>query len=91
MVVTTTASIPFEKIFLDVVGLIKVSNKGNSFILTIPDDLTKYPSAVPLPNHTANMIAKAFVEYFVCHHGIPKSIVIEQGHDFLSKIFTVYC
>jgi len=91
MVVTTTASMPFEKIFLDIVGPIETSNNGNSFILTIQDDLTKFSSAVPLPNHTANTIAKAFVEHFVCHHGIPKSIVTDQGSDFLSKIFTACC
>ncbi|KAL4089038.1 hypothetical protein QTP88_024116 [Uroleucon formosanum] len=44
--------------------------------------------SIPLVNHTANSIAKAFVENFVCHHGIPESIVTDQGQDFLSKIFT---
>jgi hypothetical protein len=91
MVVTTTASMPFEKIFLDIVGPIETSNNGIYFILTIQDDLTKFSSAVPLPNHTANTIAKAFVEHFVGHHGIPKSIVTDQGPDFLSKIFTACC
>lgn len=86
MVVTSTASIPFENFFLDIVGPIETSKRGNSFMLTIQDDLTKFSSAVPLPNHTANTIAKAFVELFICHHGIPKSIVTDQGQDFLSKI-----
>ncbi|KAL4155977.1 hypothetical protein QTP88_000012 [Uroleucon formosanum] len=91
MVVTTTASKPFEKIFLDIVGPIDTSLEGNAYILTIQDDLTKFSVAIPLPNHTANTIAKAFVEKFVCLHGIPDSILTDQGPDFLSKIFQACC
>jgi len=47
MVITTTAKKPFEKIFLDIVGPVDLSCKGNSYILTIQDDLSKYSIAVP--------------------------------------------
>jgi len=91
MVVTSTAAKPFEKIFLDIVGPLETTTEGNSYILTMQDDLTKFSAAVPLVNHTANSIAKAFVENFVCQHGIPDSLVTDQGQDFLSKIFTACC
>jgi transposase InsO family protein len=91
MVVTSTANKPFEKIFLDIVGPLETSTEGNTYILTMQDDLTKFSSAVPLVDHTANSIAKAFVENFVCLHGIPESIVTDQGQDVLSKIFTACC
>lgn len=91
MVVTSTANVAFEKIFLDIVGPIDKSRKGNSFILTIQDDLSKFSTAIPLADHTANTIAKAFVENFICHHGIPKAIVTDQGPDFMSRIFTACC
>jgi hypothetical protein len=91
MVVTSTANKPFEKIFLDIIGPLETSTEGNTYILTMQDDLTKFSSAVQLVDHTANSIAKAFVENFVCLHGIPESIVTDQGQDFLSKIFTACC
>jgi len=91
MVVTSTANVAFEKIFLDIVGPIDNSRKGNSFILTIQDDLYKFSTAAPLADHMANTIAKTFVENFVCHHGIPKTIVTDQGPDFMSKILTPCC
>lgn len=81
MVVTTTAMKPFEKIFLDIVEPVETSLKGNSYILTLQDDLSKHSSAVPIPDHTANTIAQAFVEHFVCLHGIPDSIVTDQGRE----------
>jgi transposase InsO family protein len=91
MVVSTTAMRTFEKVFLDVVGPIETSQSGNSYILTIQDDLSKYSIAIPLKNHTANLIAQAFIEHFVCLHGIPDIIVTDQGREFMSKIFTTCC
>lgn len=35
----------------------------------------------------ANTLAKAFVEYFVCYHGITDPIKKNQGPDFMSKMF----
>lgn len=91
MVITTTAKTPFKKIFMDIVGPITTSYRNNSYILTIQDDLTKYSLAVPIPKHDANTIAKEFVEKFVYFHGAPKSIVSDQGTDFLSKVFSACC
>uniref|UniRef100_A0A2S2P9I8 Retrovirus-related Pol polyprotein n=1 Tax=Schizaphis graminum TaxID=13262 RepID=A0A2S2P9I8_SCHGA len=55
------------------------------------DDLSKYTLEVPKPNHQANMVAEAFVIHFVCVHGIPETILTDQGTDFLSKTFTEVC
>ena len=91
MVITTTSSKPFEKIFLDIVGPLINTLSGNNYILTIQDDLTKYSLGIPLPNHQANTVAEAFVIHFVCIHGIPDTILTDQGTDFLSKTFTEVC
>ncbi|KAL4085097.1 hypothetical protein QTP88_027389 [Uroleucon formosanum] len=91
MLITSTSSEPFEKIFLDIVGPLVTTLSGNTYILTLQDDLTKYSMGIALPNHQANTIAEAFVTNFVCTHGIPQTILTDQGTDFLSKIFTKVC
>ncbi|KAL4154027.1 hypothetical protein QTP88_001860 [Uroleucon formosanum] len=91
MLITSTSSEPFEKIFLDIVGPLVTTLSGNTYILTLQDDLTKYSMGIALPNHQANTIAEAFVTNFVCTHGIPQTILTDQGTDFLSKIFTEVC
>lgn len=91
MIITTTAKKSFEKVFLDVVGPLDTSQKGDRFIFTMKKDLTKFSMAIPLQDHTANTIAKTFVEHLVCLHGIPQTIVTDQRPDFLSKIFTLCC
>lgn len=91
MVITTTASRPFERISLDIVGPLATSEKHNSYILTVQDDLTKFSAAFPLRTHDANSVAKALVEGFICQHGIPEIILTDCGTEFLSKLFKECC
>ncbi|KAL4088679.1 hypothetical protein QTP88_023763 [Uroleucon formosanum] len=91
MVITTTSSRPFEKIFMDSVGPFPKSHKGNIFILTLQDDLSKFAWAVPMINHEANTVAYHFVTQFVCLHGLPKSLVTDCGTEFLSHVFKEVC
>lgn len=86
MEITTTSSKPFERISLDIVGPLPLSESGNKFILTLQDDLTKFSQAYPIPNHEAVTIAKNLVENFICKFGIPDSILTDQGKDFTSKL-----
>lgn len=91
MVITTTSSRPFEKVFMDIVGPFTQSHKGNMFILTLQDDLSKFAWAVPMINHEANTVAYHFVTQFVCLHGLPKSLVTDCGTEFLSHVFKEVC
>lgn len=85
MEITSTAKQPFEKIFLDIVGPLPITENENRFILTLQDDLTKYSQAFAMPNHEARTIAEQFFE-FVMTFGIPKSIVTDNGNDFQSNL-----
>jgi len=57
MVITTTSTKPFENNFMDIVGPLPKSHKGNVLILTLQDDLYKFAWAVPMINHEANKVA----------------------------------
>lgn len=89
MVITTTSSRPFEKIFMDIVGPLLKSHQGNVFILTLQDDLSKF--TVPMYNHEANTVTQHFVTQFVCLHGLPKTLVTDCGTEFLSRVFKEVC
>lgn len=87
MEITTTSSQPFERLSLDVVGPLPITEKGNQFILTMQDDLTKYSQAYCIPHHTSQQIAECLV-HFISYMGIPKTILSDQGSDFLSKLMS---
>lgn len=91
MVISTTASEPFEKVFIDVVGPLIRTYNGNVYILTIQCDLTKFSVAVPMENREANTVASHFVTSFVCTHGIPQQLISDQGTEFLSRVFKETC
>ena len=82
MEITTTARRPFERCALDIVGLTGVTNKGNRYILTFQDDLTKFMAAIPIPTQDAETIAREFVENIVLKYGIPEVILTDQGLTF---------
>jgi transposase InsO family protein len=85
MEITSTAKQPFEKIFLDIIGPLSLTENGNRFILTFQDDLTKYSYARSIPNHDAKTIAESLFE-FIMMFGVPKSIVTDNSTDFKSDL-----
>lgn len=91
MHITSTASAPFEKIIMDCVGPIPESRTGNRFMVTFQDDLTKFAECVCTPNILATTVAQAFVESIVCRHGLPKTLLTDNGTNFMSDMFQQVC
>ena len=89
MVVTDTPGTAFEKIALDIVGLMHFTSKGNKYILTMQCLLSKYCIRVQLPDATAKCTAKALVKRFVCVYGCPKVILTDQGKIFLINLMRI--
>jgi transposase-like protein len=71
---------------MDIVRPLETTRKGNSYLLTIQDDLSKFSLVIPLPNHTANTIARAFVENVIRHHGLPESVLTDQVKSLKSVV-----
>ncbi|XP_036142126.1 uncharacterized protein LOC118645358 [Monomorium pharaonis] len=86
MILTDTPDHAFDKIALDIVGPLKTTNDGNTYILTMQDLLTKYSVYAPLSNISAESTATAFVNYFICRFGCPRSILTDQGRNFMSQL-----
>lgn len=91
LTVTSTASVAFEKIFLDLVGPIEADIYDNKYALTIQCDLTKFVEAYPLVNKETDTVAKSFVNNFILRYGIPHEILTDQGKEFMSAVFADTC
>jgi hypothetical protein len=85
--ITTTARQPFERCALDVVGPLPETASRNNYILTFPDDLSKFLVAVPVPQQDAETIARTFVLSIVLKFGAPSQVLTNQGTKFLSALF----
>ncbi|KAL3875881.1 hypothetical protein ACJMK2_033790 [Sinanodonta woodiana] len=85
MVCPTIVSDPFVKIAMDIVGPLQRTKAGHEYILTIIDEATRYPEAIPLKDIEAKTVANALIGLF-SRVGIPKVILTDQGTNFTSTL-----
>lgn len=91
LAVTSTSERVFQKVFMDVLGPLRISTSGFSYIVTFQDDLSKYSMAAPMVDQKAETVARTLVDSFISIIGIPETILTDQGSNFMSKLFNNLC
>lgn len=84
------AGVPMERVHFDFLGPLPVSTAGNSNILVMVDQFTKWVECIALPSQTAEITARAAVNEFFARFGFPFNIFTDQGRNFESRLFQVY-
>ena len=82
---------PMERVAIDVLGPLPMSESGNKYILIAMDYFTKWPEAYPIPNQEAETVAKVLVDQFVSRFGTPVELHSDQGRNFESHVFSEMC
>ena len=88
---TDTCFQPWEKIALDIIGPMEQTEKGNRYILTCQDNLSKYVIGIPIPDQTMETVAQVMVEDIILKYGVPNSILTDQGSQFMGNVFQRIC
>lgn len=91
LLVTTTATKSFEKVYLDLYGPMPTTSLGNKYLLTVQCELTKYSEAIPIPDKCASTIAKSLVEEIFLRYGIPFAICSDRGTEFVNSTLKEVC
>lgn len=89
--ITTTASTAFDKIFIDLYGPLPETENHNKYLLTVQCELSKFLDAIPLPDKSAKTVGKSLVENFFLKYGICKTIVSDQGTEFMNETLKNIC
>ena len=76
---------PFQMISIDLVGPLPVSRKQNSYLLVVTCCFSKYCLMFPIRRATADVIVKHMEESVFLVHGIPQTIFLDNGSQFISK------
>jgi transposase InsO family protein len=76
---------------LGIVDPLPETTKGNKYILTFHDNLSKLVTAIPIPQKDAETVARKFVLNIILKTGTPKQILTDQGTNFLSDLFKNVC
>ena len=82
---------PMERIAIDVLGPLPITETGNKYILIVADYFTKWVEAYPMPSQEATTVAELLVREFVCRFGVPLLIRSDQGRNFESQLFSEMC
>ena len=82
---------PMERIAIDILGPLPVTNRGNRYVLVVCDLFTKWTEAFAIPNQEATTVVKVMVDEFICRFGTPLQIHSDQGSSFESQIFKGMC
>ena len=82
---------PMEKIAVDILGELPMTENGNKYILVISDYFTKWIESFAMPNMEARTCAKILVQEVVSRLGIPNRIHTDQGRQFESNLFAEMC
>lgn len=82
---------PMERIALDILGPLPLTEQNNKYVLVVVDLFTKWTEAYPLPDQEARTIVTVFVNEFICRYGTPLQIITDQGKNFESNVFKEVC
>ena len=80
---------PFEIVAIDVIGPFPKS-RGFSYVLVMVDLFTSWPEAVPLQTLNAEEAAEVIFTTIIARHSCPKSILTDQGTNFIAGLFRTF-
>ena len=77
----------FERIALDIMGPLPITESGPKYILVVGDQFTKWTELFPLPNQEAKTVAEKLVDEVISRFGAPERINTDQGRNFEAHLF----
>lgn len=80
-----------ERIQIDILGPFTESVRGNSYIVTMIDQFTKWLECYAIPNQGAEQVAMSMVERSIARMGCSLQIHSDQGIHFMSDLFFKLC
>lgn len=85
------AGAPMERVAVDVLGPLPVTDRGMRYLLVVMDYFTKWPEALPIENQEATTIATALVNNVFCRLGAPLELHSDMGKNFESTVMAEVC
>ena len=82
---------PGEVLYIDLVGPMPETDKGDRYIATMQDGFSRYCAATTIPNKEASTVANALLDTWVTRFGCPVRIHSDQGKEFHNKIWHQLC
>lgn len=82
-----TCSRPFQMISMDLIGPLPVTRKQNTFIFVVTCCFSKYCLLFPIRRATSEILVRLLEDNIFLIHGIPSTVIMDNGKQFTSNIF----
>jgi hypothetical protein len=80
----------WQTMAMDIMGpLVESGRERNQYILVMGEYLTRYVITAPMPDQTAETVARTFVNNVVLIHGVPETVLTDQGTNFQSELMNI--
>ena len=89
LVTFATPDARLDQVHVDLVGPLPPSH-GCVYLLTYVGRFTQWPEATPIPESTAEMVARAFVQTWISQYGVPSTVTTDRGPQFTSHLWTAF-
>ena len=76
---------PFQRLYADI-KYMPMSSSGNSYLLVITCEITRYCVIVALKRTDAQTVAEALLRKVILVHGEPQSIVVDEDRGFNNQV-----
>ena len=77
---------PMQSLYIDLVGPLPQSGRGNRYILSVEDGFSRFIQLFPLPSKHAAGVAKVLVNEVIKTFGCPMRIHSDNGQEFCAKV-----
>ena len=86
-----TATFPFEIVCSDIAGPFKTTSRGSKYVLVCMDIFTNWVEVIPLKTLEAEELMEKVFEIIILRHGCPSKCLTDQGRNYASKLFKLFC
>lgn len=82
-----SVSMPFQLLSIDIQGPFPKSKSGHSYLLVVVDWFTKFTFIKKLRRALSHEICTYLAENVFAYFGVPQTIIVDNGSQFISKEF----
>ena len=77
---------PMQSMYIDLVGPLPISGKGNRYILSVEDGFSRFIQLFPLPSKHATGVPKVLVNEVIKVFGCPMRFHSDNGQEFCANV-----
>lgn len=82
---------PFVRVSMDILSSFTSIENQNRYLLVMTDSFSCYTELAPIPDMSAQTIARAFLSHVICRHGAPEQLMCDNVTELTNQVLKSLC